>query len=379
MGAVFYPVWWFHIHYMSSKLPSLPLSLAVSFLGVQIAIIVMELFASVAVKKLNAISAAKSAHWKSVIEPVLAAQLAGEDRIAELRKLRRRRTADFDSCVASSLVSLSGPARESLSGLAVGFGVVRRWQRTARRGRLERKDAIECMTCLAPSVGRAALEPLLEGQTPDVQATLYRALIRVSRGEEVGDLFRRTLRAPFFVRALLAGEFKPYADQLSRSALPEALASGDEQETSAALEMVDAWRRVLYLPQLETLAHHANPEIRGLALRAAPVSAVRGGMEQTILSAFDDPNPQVKLAALSATARLQLRSGLHAVERACSSLDNQVSRLACLVLASFGKDGLSILRYMVVAGDRRVGNWAAEALGNLSAPRGRGTGLEADF
>jgi len=33
----------------------------------------------------------------------------------------------------------------------------------------------------------------------------------------------------------------------------------------------------------------------------------------------------------------------------------------------------------VVAGDRRVGNWAAEALGNLSAPRGPGAGLGVDF
>jgi hypothetical protein len=159
---------------------------------------------------------------------------------------------------------------------------------------------------------------------------------------------------------------------LSVDVLPAALASGDEHEMIAALEMVDAWRRVLHLPQLETLAHHPNPEIRSLALRAAPVSAVRGSIEQTILRAFEDPSPQVKLAALKATGRLQIRSSLHAVERASYSLDNQVSRLACFVLASFGRDGHSILQYIVVTGDRRVGNWAAEALGHLSAGRGVG-------
>jgi hypothetical protein len=339
---------------------------------VQLAIIFLQLFASATVKKLDAIRIRRSAHWKSVIEPVLAAQSSGEDRMRELRKLRRRRTVDFDACVASLLQSLTGPARESLSRLALGFGVVRRWQRVARKGRLERKQAIEWMTYLAPSVSRAALEPLLEKQPAAMQATLYRALIRVSRGAEVADLFRRTLRAPFFVRALLAGEFRPYAEQLSVDALPAALASHDEHEMIAALEMVDAWRRVLHLPQLETLAHHPNPEIRSLALRAAPVSAVRGSMEQTILRAFEDPSPQVKLAALKATGRLQIRSSLHAVERASYSLDNQVSRLACLVLASFGRDGHSILQYIVVTGDRRVGNWAAEALGHLSAGRGVG-------
>ncbi len=370
MGAVFYPVWWIHLHFTSIRLVSVPLSLAISFLGVQIAVIFLQLAASAVVKKLDAIRIRKSAHWKSVIEPLLAAQSAGKDRMADLRGLRRRRPVDFDACVASMLESVSGPERESLSRLALGFGVVRRWQRVARRGRLERKQAIECMTYLAPSIGRAALQPLLEKQPAALQATLYRALLRVARGAEVADLFRRTLRAPFFVRALLAGEFRPFAEQLSVSTLPAVLTSGDEQEMIAALEMVDAWRRVLHLPQLETLARHPNPEIRSLALRAAPVSAVQGTMEQTILSAFEDPSSQVKLAALRAAARLQIRSSLHVVERASYSLDNQVSRLACLVLASFGNDGHSILQYIVLTGDRRVGNWAAEALGQFSAGRG---------
>ena len=374
MGAVFFPVWWLHIRFTSRKLSSLPLSLAVSFLGVQLGIIILQLFASAAVKKLEEISRRRSAHWKSVIEPLLAAQSAGEDRMAELRRLRRRRTVDFDACVASLLQSLTGPERESLSRLALGFGVVRRWQRVARKGRMERKQAIEWMTYLAPSISRAALTPLLENQPAALQATLYRALIRVSGESELTDLFRRTLRAPFFVRALLAGEFRPYAERLSVTALPAALASGDEQEMIAALEMVDAWRRVLHLPQLEALAHHLNPEIRSRALSAAPMSAVRGSLEQTILGAFEDPSPQVKVAALKATARLRIRSSLQAVETASYSVDNQVSRLACLVLASFGRDGYSILQYIVVTADRRVGNWAAEALGQISA--GRSVGAE---
>ncbi len=375
MGAVFYPVWWIHLHFTSSLLPSLPLSLAISFLGVQIAIILLQLFASALVKKVNAIAEQRSAHWRSVIEPLLAAQSAGEDHLDQLRTLRHRRPADFDGCVASSLATLSGESRESLSQLALSLGVVRHWQRVARRGRLERKNAIECMTFLSPSVARPALQPLLEEKTPALQATLYRALIRVSRDEELNDLFRRTLRAPFFVRALLAGEFRPYAEELGVSALRSALTSGDDEEIISALEMVDAWRRVLYLPRLDELARHANLEIRCRALLAVPMSAVRFGMEETVLSALDDPEPRVKLAALTATARMHIHRALRQVEQASQSLDNQVSRFACLVLTSFGKEGHSILQSMVVTGDGRVGAWAAEALGQSSA----GLSPEVDF
>ena len=380
MGAVFYPVWWIHLHYTSSRLPSLPLSLAISFLGVQVAIIFLQLFASAAVKKLNAIAARRSAHWKSVIEPLLAAQSAGEDHIDQLRKLRRRHPVDFDACVASSLVTLSGPEQESLSRVALSLGVVRHWQKLARRGHLERKQAIESMTFLAPSVGRSALTPLLEIQTPAaLQATLYRALIHVSGKEELDDLFRRTLHAPFFVRALLAGEFRPYAKELSGHALGQALTSGDEQELMAALEMVDAWRRVLHLPQLESLARHPNPEIRCRALRAAPMSSVRMGMEETVLGALNDPHPRVKLAALAATARMHIYVAMQQVEQAAHSLDNQVSRLACHVLTSFGKEGLAILQYLVVTADGRTGAWAAEALGQASAPSSLGAGVGVEF
>jgi phage baseplate assembly protein W len=131
--------------------------------------------------------------------------------------------------------------------------------------------------------------------------------------------------------------------------------------------MVDAWRRVLYLPRLDELAHHPNLEIRCRALLAAPMSAVRFSMEETVLGALDDPEPRVKLAALTATARMHIHRALRQVEQASQSLDNQVSRLACLVLTSFGKEGNSILQSMVVTGDGRVGAWAAEALGQASA------------
>jgi hypothetical protein len=375
MGAVFYPVWWIHLHFTSSLLPSLPLSLAISFLGVQLAIIFLQLFASASVKKLEAMSKRRSAHWKAVIEPLLAAQIAGEDHSDHLRKLRYRRPVDFDACVASSLATLTGDSRESLSKLALSFGVVRHWQKLARRGRLERKQAIECMTLLSPSVGRPALQPLLEHETPALQATLYRALIRVSSEKELNDLFRRTLRAPFFVRAVLAGEFRPYAEELGTGALSGALQSGDDQEIASALDMVDAWRRVLYLPRLEELARHPNLEIRCRALLVAPLSAVRLGMEQTVVRALDDPHPRVKLAALTATARMHIHSALEQVAQASHSLDNQVSRVACRVLASFGKEGHSILRSMVVTGDGRIGAWAAEALGQATGGHSLGSEL----
>jgi hypothetical protein len=362
IAGVFYPVWWIHVRYLYNKLPSLPLSLAVSFLGVQIAIILMQLIASSVVKKLDAINAARSANWRVRIQRILAEQLARQDRHEELRRFRRFHTADFDRVFAAALSTLSGAERDYFSALAVELDLVKHWQRVARRGKRERRQAIEWMGLLSPHVGRSAILPLLDRHDAVSEPAPFLALSRFSNGEELGVLFLRSLTAPLIIRATLAGEFQGHAEELASSVIPLVLSTGDDREIIAALEMLEGWRKVLHLPQIATLVEHENPEIRSRALRAAHLSAVRGGLEQSVLRAVDDTRPAVLAAGLVAAARMQVRSAFRGVEKAVNHIDRNVSRMACLTLATFGKDGQSMLEYFVVTGNRRVSGWAAEAL-----------------
>jgi hypothetical protein len=143
MALLFYPVWWIHVHLVAGRLPTLPLSLAVSFLGVQILVVLVEVLASSATKKLDAMERRRSTHFRSVVQRALAV------RRPDLAKLRRRRPADFDWCVAALLGNVMGPERVALSKLAVRLGVVRHWQRFSRRGPREYKHALEWMAALS--------------------------------------------------------------------------------------------------------------------------------------------------------------------------------------------------------------------------------------
>src|SRR5262249_28860113 len=151
-------------------------------------------------------------------------------------------------------------------------------------------------------------------------------------------------------------------NQLVAETLPAIVQSGDNRTTIAALEMVESWRRVIDLPELSQLVRHPSPEIRGPAIRLAPFAAARGNLDPAVAEALDDRDAGVRMAALDSAARMGLRSALPAIERAARDADDPVSRRACFVLASFGNEGQGVLEYFVVAGDRRVAAWAAEAL-----------------
>jgi len=370
MGAVFYPVWWIHIHVVAGRLATLPLSLAVSFLGVQVLIILIQVLASSATKKLDAIQRRRSIQFRSVVQRALAVHVSGEGRSRDLKKLRRKHAADFDWSLAALLGTVNGRERIALSDLALRLGAVRRWQRFARLGRQEHKHVLEWMAALSPGVARVALQPVIRKQTTATQAAVYRALVQSSDQSRVGDLFREVLRSPLMVRIMLAADFRSQAEFLAADSLTAIFESGDEKEVMAALEMLESWRRVLNLPLLFRFVLHPNPAIRCGAIRVAPLASARREMEGYILNALEDPHPEVRMAALASIERMHLRCGIRGVQRAAEGENDAVSRQACQTLASFGREGQSVLEYFVVAGDRRIANWAVEALAQIRVTRG---------
>jgi HEAT repeat protein len=361
--AVFlWPVWWVHVHVMSRHVSQTPLSLAVSLLGVQAATILAELMASSVVKKLDSMSARRSARRRPVIRVHLSAHLAGHNRFRELRRHRVYRPRDLEGCVIEMLTAAGGAAHEGLSDLAVELGLVRRWQRYAYRGRREHKAAVEYLGLLAPRVARPALLPLLNSPAPWLQATAYRVLARCSEEKDLTPLFRTALNAPLFVRVLVAGDLRNHAGHLAAHALPSVLASGAPEEVAAALAMVEAWGRALPVPQLTHLMRHPNAAVRARALRLAPLHPELYGLEELILGALEDPDAQVRLAALYSTERLRLKNAVPLLRQYTNSPDDELSRLAFRALAMVGPQGRIILENEILTGESRTASRAAESL-----------------
>jgi len=370
MFIFLYPVWWLHLNVVSSRIAAVPLSLAIAFIAVQIGCICIQLLASSAVKKIEALRTARSASYRPRIRENIVAHITGKaDRLAELRALRRRSRKDVEVCLVEALTAVGGATRRELSDLAVQLGFLDLWTRRARRGRRECKQAVECLGQLSPGLACAALRPLLKNPKTAAEPIVYRALVRCASKKDLDLLFRNAAGAPLALRAMLAGELRDYAPQLTAVALPAILKDGTPRQIANALEMAAAWRCPLSLHDLAPLMRHPDPSVRSNALKLSAFSGLSQGGEQLILSALDDPNPGVQTAAIELAGRLRLTNALGRLVLVTNHADNETSRAACMALAMLGTTGEAFLQNHIMTSDARSAGQAAESLARMRTAR----------
>jgi hypothetical protein len=377
-----YPVWWIHLHVVSAKVPQVPLSLAISFLGVQFAVIIAELGASCVVKKMDEVRILRSARWKPLIRRALAAYLAGKNASVDLSAFRQQRPRETEVCLAEMLAAVSGQARERLSDLAVSLKLVERWEKHAKRGRQELKEVIEWLGLLSPGVGGPALVRVLDAASstlesrwlpkrflPSTLASTLCARIRVAGEADLEKICHEILGAPRLVRTMAAGELRVQADGRGAAAISRALSSSDSGRATVALQLAEAWRRTVDAPTLGALLHHQSPVVRGLALKLIPFQGDAAGFESDVLASFDAGSHEVLSGALVAVARLRLMRALPLVAKCAASPDETLAQQACFTLAALGEDGQALLESKIHSGPRQQAARAAESLMSLRAGR----------
>ncbi len=372
MAAFLYPVWWLHRNVVSSRVPQIPLSLAIAFIGVQVASIFIQLLASSFVKKVESLRTARSARLRPAIREQIAAFLVGQDSKhvpAELRALGRRSSRDVEVCLVEALTAVDGQAQRKLSELAVELGLVDRWRRRSRRGRRECKQAVEHLGQLTPSLACSALRPLLKNPKTAAEPIIYRALVRCASKDDLNLLFRNAADAPLLLRAMLAGELRDYAPQLTAVALPAVLKDGTPRQIAGALEMAAAWRCPLPLTALAPLMRHPDAKVRANALKLSAFSGLSQGGERLILRALDDPAPEVQKTAIGLAGRLRLNQALGRLVVVMRHKDGETSRLACLALAMLGASGEAFLQSDIMTSDPRSAGRAAESLARMRTAR----------
>ena len=386
-----YPVWWIHVHVVSATVPQAPLSLAISFLGVQFAVILAELLASCSVKKMDEVRGRRSVRWRPLIRRSLAAHLAGKDVLRELQIFRQRRPRETETCLAEMLATVNGQARQRLSELATALHLVERWEKHARRGRRELNEVIEWLGLLSPAVGGPALVRVLKAASstlesrwlpktplPATLASTLCAQIRVAGAADLDQICQEILAAPRLVRTMAAADLRVQADGLGAAAISRALSSSDPGRATVALQLAEAWRRSIDAPALAALLQHESPVVRGLALKLIPFqgvagafeSEIMGGLEGSLQAGIDDTGAQEVLAgALSAVARLRLMRALPLVAECSLSPNPNLARQACFTLASLGEEGQALLESKIHSGPQQHAARAAESLMNLRAGR----------
>jgi HEAT repeat protein len=133
---------------------------------------------------------------------------------------------------------------------------------------------------------------------------------------------------------------------------------------ATGLDVVESWGKSLNLPEVALLTLHPNLEVRLAAIRSLAFVEASRDTESLILAALDDPNSEVRVAAMQGCLQRRLRSAIPSLQRQLHAGNESCARAACNALAGMGQEGWSILEECVLDPDRTL---AAAALGALAA------------
>lgn len=348
--------------FFAARYKELPLSLAVSFLAVQIGLIIGQLLVSSAVKHRSALSEKDSEEVCPVIRNYLAEHVAGEDRRRVLMTLSVWHRGDVQRCLTEFLAAVEGVSRIRLQELAVRLGYPWMWAKLARFGTTsQRREAAYRLGLLGLPEYRRPLVSLLDDHAPHVQTAASRALLAIGEPEDIELVMSFAFDAPLLVRAVLVTELGRH-EAAARRAVVAALRSQVERRVVAALEMCAAWMLPLPVSLLTPALIHTSAKVRASAFGMLHLLGATSEVELWLFAGLVDPNPLARSAAMSAARRIKLRSAIPVIESLLRSPDRSGARECCIALAAMGPDGWPVLEELVRRGDRELAGYALSAL-----------------
>lgn len=283
------------------------LSLAVSLTIVQSVCVVLMLTALMARKSIGARREARSAELRIKIAEALASDVAGQDRLRALRGYLAVSKRDVEREIAAMAATLRGSSRERVLKLGRELGVT----------------------------------------APESE-------------ERLEQLFARAAGGNLLERAIAAEELEPDAQRLAEVQIPRALRSDDAARMLVALQMLEAWKRAVPVPEVERGFYHRNPAVRAAAVRALPYAAA-GDSAASVRFALHDPDPEVRRAAAETARKLRLGDLLDILVDNVRDRDRSAALAAAFAVAVM-EDGPGRLQSVVASGDRAAAAVAFEAL-----------------
>lgn len=368
-------VWQVHLQVYSRRIREVPLSLAMSFLLVQAALIFGTLLLSSIIKKKDETRRHFSDRALPVIREHLAEHVAGQDRSRPLFTLCLWHGADVQQCLMDYISMVDGDARARLSQLAADLGLRWLWEKVAQYGTADqRKEAAFRLWALDQRESRPVLWGLLKDRSSQVQAAACRALIRLGDQDDVGLVFLHLLDAPFMVRAILVSDLTVHAPMLLEGPFRAVVDEGNEDRIGAALGMAQAWMTPLPWAALVSLLVHRSPKIRAAAMKMMANHSNDSEIELWVYAGIADPDVEVRAEAIRVAGILRLHTTLAALEMVLDSECPSDIHAGCRAIAAMGKPGWKILERSILTRDAQVAAQAAEALG--CAQLARSTELE---
>jgi hypothetical protein len=283
------------------------------------------------------------------IRDALVDYLAGSNDQTRIREFVRTNRTDVGDAVLSFQGTVSGSARDRLCDLALELALVYDWGQDTRskepavRRRAYARLAFVCIYEPCQRVVGDLVTRALEDADPEVRLPAARALVQSGNITEIGQVFELAASQNLLIRILLTEDLRRYAAELSASAVPAILKSGDPKRVLAVLEMLVAWERALPLAGLHELLDYRDCAIRIAALRLAPFVPLTPENRNAILRELTDTDTEVSTAAALTAGRLRLQEGMSSLARCVRTGTAELARMAASAMAAMPPQGWETL------------------------------------
>jgi len=285
------------------------------------------------------------------IRELLALHAAGNDRAAEIARLRRTYPREVERCLVEFLRIVRGLGGEALSELAADLGFIQKWRRDYRaRGISRRKMAVAHLALVSRRFAGPALLGALQDDDETIRLHAARDMIRTADPVELAQIFGLAVKGSRVTRMVLVEDLRPHALELAKEAIP------------AALDVLRAWSKFLPLPQVYGILRHADPAIHAAALDVLPFVPRSAESEAEVLSALNDPAEEVRSAAARAAASMGVTKAVPLLAHRLHDQDPRTAAAAAHALAHLGSDGCRILEQEMLTGPLLAASAALEAL-----------------
>lgn len=353
----------FHRWYLVPRMASLALSAAVAVAFVQCATIVAMLGISFLLKLMRQFREARAARVSPRIRELLALHAAGNDRAAEIGRLRRVYPRELEQSLVEFLRMVRGRGCETLSELAADLGFIQKWRRDYRaRGISRRKTAVAHLALVSRRFAGPALLGALLDDDETIRLHAARAMLGNADPAELAQIFELAVNGSRVTRMVLAEDLRPHALELAKEAIPAALTSDAPARVLAALDILRAWSKFLPLPQVFGLLRHSDPAIHAAALDVLPFVPRLAQLEAEVLSALNHPAEEVRSAAARAAASIGVTQAVPLLAHRLQDRDPRTAAAAAHALAHLGSDGCRILEQEMLTGSVLAASAALEAL-----------------
>lgn len=356
----------FHRFYLTPRLASRELSLAMSVAFVQCATITALLAFSFSKKLARQYRDARAARVSPAIRELLGRHASGSDHLKDIRDIRVAYRREVEQCLVEFLRMVRGEGRERLAQLASDLGLVSEWRRQFRSKNLARRKKAVAQLALVPrEFAGEVLQQALSDPDESVRLHTARHLISNLHPGELAQVFDLLVNGSLVTRMVLAEDLRPYALELAQEAIPAVLQGAEAQPTRAVLDVLRAWGKFLLLPQVYPLLRHPDASVRAAALRILPLVPRLPQLEMEVLHALNDPVEAVRAMAVRIAARFGLSNALPQLVRCLRDPDARTAAAAAYALAELGPDGCRILEREMVTGPQLAASAALEALQRL--------------